>query len=190
MSDAVAARPAGTPGAPSLAPSVRRFLHDWGDLAERWGVERRDAQVHGFLFLAGRPVDTRTVAEALSLPLEQASGSLESLRRNRLATIPDRHASPLRYACPADVAEMCGSLLEFHRRRQVEPAIATLRDSLLRADCDEECDDATRRRMEDLQTFLRDASGFQRQMTSMPSSAMRALLKMGAKLRRALGVDA
>lgn len=171
-----------------ISPTARKFIRDWGDLADRWDIDRTTAEVHALLFLQGAPLDLRSVADALSLQGDEAAVALEALREMGVARIADRHAGSIRYECPGDVWEMFHAVLESRRKREVEPAVAVIRDAVLRADSDPECDDATRKRLEEMQGFLRDATGFYKELASIRGADMRRLLRMGSKIRRALGL--
>jgi DNA-binding transcriptional regulator GbsR (MarR family) len=174
---------------PELSATARKFIRDWGDLADRWGIDRTTAEVHALLYVAGAALDLRTVAERLSVPADEAAAGLEALRRMGVARIVDRTAGTLRYQCVPDLWEAFQAILEERRRRELEPAMAALRDAVLRADSDPGCDDATRRRLEDMQAFLRDGLGLYKQLSALPGAQVRRLFKMGGKIRRALGLD-
>lgn len=174
----------------NLSQAARKFIRDWGELSDRWGVDRTTAEVHALLWLAGTPLDLKSVADALMIESEEAAHGLEALREAGIATLADRSGGSLRYAVPADAWEMFRAILEERRRRELEPAVAVIRDAVLRCDSDPEGDDRTRDRLEQLQGFLRDANTFYRQMSTMPAPVFRQLLRTGAKIRKALGLDA
>lgn len=171
-----------------LSPTARKFIRDWGELADRWGVDRATAEVHALLYVAKAPMDLGSIAEALGIGTDDAQVGLEALRAMGVVQLAARNAGSLRYECLPDVWEMFRAILEERRRREVEPAVATLRDALLRADNDPECDEHTRRRLEEMQVFLRDSLGLCKQFSSMPGPEVRRLLKMGGKIRKALGL--
>ena len=173
-----------------LSPTARKFIRDWGELADRWGVDRTTAEVHALLYVVGEPMDIGAISEALGLRTEEAQGGLEPLRAMGVVQLAARAAGSLRYECLPDVWEMFRALLEERRRREIEPAVAALRDALLRADSDAACDDRTRRRLEDMQVFLRDSLGLYKQLSTMPAADVRRLLQMGGKIRKALGLAA
>ncbi|MCE9634478.1 MAG: hypothetical protein K8T90_02130 [Planctomycetes bacterium] len=171
-----------------LSPTSRKFIRDWGELADRWGVDRTTAEVHALLYVSKVPMDIGAIADALAKGADDTQVGLDALRAMGVVQLAARNAGSLRYECLPDVWEMFRAILEERRRREVEPAVATLRDALLRADNDPECDEHTRRRLEDMQLFLRDSLGLCKQFSSMPGPEVRRLLKMGGKIRKALGL--
>lgn len=179
--------PAGT--LPALSDTVRRFVRDWGELADRWGTDRSVAEAHAIVFLASGPLDAAAVAAALNLRPEEAADALESLAAAGVVRVADRTGGLPRYERHGDLWDMFRAILEERRRREFEPAVAAVRDAVLRADSDPQCDDRTRRRLEEMQSFLRDAGDLYRQLSTMPGAETRRLLKMGSKIRRALGLD-
>ena len=173
---------------PAPSPTVRRFVRDWGDLAALWGVDRVTAQVHAVLWIADGPREAGEVAALAGLDPADAIRGVTALREIGVATADGGAAVP-RYSVPSDPWEMFRAVIEERRRREVEPAVAALRDAVLRAESDAECDAHTRRRLEDMQSFLRDALTFHRQIAALPTPAVRRLLRLGTQLRRALGTD-
>lgn len=172
-----------------LSPTARKFVRDWGDLSDRWGLDRTTAEVHAVLWLAGAPMDLRAVADAARVDPEEAAHGLEALRERGIARLVDRSSGTLQWAVARDPAAMFLAILEDRRRREVEPAMAVLRDAVLRADSDDRCDDATRARLEEMQSFFRDANRFWTQISTMPAPLVRRLFRIGGKIRRAFGVD-
>lgn len=190
MSDALAVNTGSNAATSSRSsPTARRFVRDWGDLADRWGADRTTAEVHALLYLSADPVDVRTIADCLSVQADEAVSGLEKLREMRVVRVVRREPEPPRYECVPDVWQMFHAILEDRRRREIEPAIAVLRDSVLRADSDDECDAHTVRRLEEMQTFLRDALGLYTQLGAMNGAQVKKLFKIGGKIRRALGAS-
>lgn len=189
MQDSVAASNETRSSRGEVSATARKFIRDWGDLADRWGTDRTTAEVYALLYLTGGPLDLRAVSERLAIPADEAAAGLEALRQMGVARIVDRNAATLRYQALPDLWDTFQAILEERRRREFEPAMAALRDAVLRADSDPGCDDATRRRLEEMQTFLRDAAGLYRQLSSLPGREVRRLFRMGGKIRRALGVS-
>ena len=190
MSDALAVRTGANSATSSRSsPTARKFVRDWGDLADRWGADRTTAEVHALLYLSADPVDVRTVADCLCIHADEAATGLEKLREMRVARVVRRDPDPVRYECVPDVWQMFHAILEERRHREIEPAVAVLRDTVLRADSDDECDAHTVRRLEEMQSFLRDALGLYTQLGAMNGPQVRRLFKMGGKIRRALGAS-
>ena len=171
-----------------LSATARKFVRDWGDLADRWGVERSVAETHALLWIAAGPLGTEQVADVLQLDPGTTQEAIDALVTLGVARPAVARGNSLRYEALPDVWEMFRAILEERRRREVEPAMAALRDALLRADNDDECDKQTRHRLAEMQGFLRDASGLYRQLSSMPTRETRQLLRIGGKIRRALGL--
>jgi DNA-binding transcriptional regulator GbsR (MarR family) len=172
-----------------LSPTARKFIRDWSDLADAWNVDRVTAEVQAYLWITEGPADLRAVASALHRQPDDVAQALEWLRERGIAKLSDTTGTTLRYYVPRDPCEMFLAILEERRRREIEPAVAVLRDAVLRADSDDACEDRTRRRLEEMQAFLRDSLGFYQQVSTMPGPYVRRMFKIGGKIRRALGLD-
>jgi DNA-binding transcriptional regulator GbsR (MarR family) len=186
MADTAVRRASKTPASPhDLSPTARRFICDWSDLAERWGTTRATAEVLAYLCVSVDPSDAASIAGVLELPQEEVERALAEL--TQMGAV--RRAAPGGHECVGDMAQLFRALVDARLRREVEPAIASVRDALLRSDDDAHCDERTRRRLEDMQGFLRDSLALYHQLSGMPASHVRRLLRMGGKIRRALGLD-
>ena len=64
----------------ALPTAVREFVLLWGNLGERWGVNRSVSQIHALLYLSERPLTADDIADALGL--EKNRGTLVVSRRS------------------------------------------------------------------------------------------------------------
>ena len=56
-----------------LSPAVERFILQWGDMGDRWGVNRSVSQIHGLLYLAEAPMTAEDIAETLGMARSNVS---------------------------------------------------------------------------------------------------------------------
>ena len=77
-----------------LTKAAREFILHWGEMGNRWGVNRTVAQVHALLYLSAEPLTAEDIAEALSVARSNVGTSLRELktvswcrRRIRWATV-------------------------------------------------------------------------------------------------------
>lgn len=168
-----------------LSSTARRFVSEWGDLGEQWGLDRKTAEVHAMLFLAGGPVEETAVGSALELDPHEVAAAVARLRAIGIV-LPAKGDD--RAECVGDVWEMFRRILEDRRRREIDPALAVLRECVLRAE-DEE-DEAVRRRLAEMQECLRLVIGLYTQLASVPPAEARRLVRMGSRIRKALGLPA
>src|SRR6266436_806368 len=71
-----------TTGLPGNIPeAVRRFVLEWGNLGERWGVNRSVSQIHALLYASKHPLAAEDIADTLGIARSNVSNSLRELRR-------------------------------------------------------------------------------------------------------------
>ena len=50
-----------------LTPTMEKFVLHWGEMGNKWGVNRTVAQIHALLFLAGKPMNAEEIQETLGV---------------------------------------------------------------------------------------------------------------------------
>ena len=73
-----------------LSPTVQDFVLHWGEMSNRWGINRSVAQIHALLYLSEQPLRADEIGEALSLARSNVSTSLRELRAWGLAKVVHR----------------------------------------------------------------------------------------------------
>ncbi|MDU6326054.1 GbsR/MarR family transcriptional regulator, partial [Bradyrhizobium sp.] len=68
-----------TTGKKKLPPAVERFILNWGDMGDQWGVNRSVSQIHGLLYLAEKPMTAEDIADTLGMARSNVSNSLKEL---------------------------------------------------------------------------------------------------------------
>src|SRR5260370_12359360 len=62
-----------------LPEAVRRFVLEWGNLGERWGVNRSVSQIHALLYASKKPRAAEEIADVLGIARSTVSNSLREL---------------------------------------------------------------------------------------------------------------
>ncbi len=111
-----------------LTPIAKRFIIHWGEMGEKWGINRTIAQIHGLLYLSPEPLNAEEITEALGLARSTVSVGLHELESwgiVRVAhTLGDRTD---RFEIKGDVYEMFRFIIDYRKRREVDPTLETLR---------------------------------------------------------------
>src|SRR5215475_593030 len=69
-----------TEQADKIPEAVRQFILNWGNLGERWGVNRSVSQIHALLYASERPLNAEDIADALGMARSNVSNSLRELQ--------------------------------------------------------------------------------------------------------------
>src|ERR687891_991410 len=66
-------------GSKKISPVVERFVLQWGDMGDEWGVNRSVSQIHGLLYLSEQPLTAEDIAEQLGMARSNVSNSIKEL---------------------------------------------------------------------------------------------------------------
>lgn len=172
-----------------LPPAIERFVVAWGDMGEVWGVNRSVSQIHALLYVSERPLSAEEIAERLKLARSNVSTSLREL----LAWSLIRRASVLGerrefYEAEADVFEMVRRIAAGRKTREIDPAIAALRQCVAASEDDERVSPEARRRFRSMLDFTEGVARSFDEVLQLPSPVLAKLIKMGGAVARLAGL--
>lgn len=175
--------PAASAKPADLPEAVEDFILQWGDLGGQWGVNRSIGQIHAFLYLADAPVTAEHIAESLGMARSNVSNSLkELLAWNLIRRVPVRHDRREHFEAETDVWEIAARIADGRKAREIDPALATLRSCVDKAEDDPRVTRTTRRRLRDMMEFTAAVDQWYGQMLSVPKPKRELMLKLGAKI--------
>ncbi len=114
-----------------LSPVEKRFILHWGEMGEKWGINRTVAQIHGLLYLSSEPLNAEEICETLSLARSTVSVGLHELESwgiIRVAQVLGDRTD--RFEVQGDIYEMFRFILEYRKRREIDPTLQMLRESV------------------------------------------------------------
>ncbi len=178
-----AARPALTP----LDPALDRAVLSWGEMGGRWGVSRSVAQIHGLLYLVGRPMPADEIAERLAIARSNVSVSLRELMQwGLIHKVPHRGDRRDHFAAEADLWSALLALAAQRKAREFDPLMELVRRA--RADlADSGGDAASQARLDALSTFLGELDHAFRDIAALPHPTLAQLARLGGKVAKATG---
>jgi DNA-binding transcriptional regulator GbsR (MarR family) len=170
-----------------LPDPVRRFVLHWGNMGDRWGVNRSVSQVHALLYASERPLTAEEIADALSMARSNVSNSLRELTSwqliRRVPVLGDRRD---RYEAETDLWTMVRCIAAGRKARELDPATAALRECVADARRDPGVGTQATARLEEMLAFVERLSRWYEQMLSLPKSQVTALMKLGTGIVRLL----
>lgn len=162
---------------------MQRFILHWGEMGNRWGVNRSVAQIHALLFLAEKPLSAEEIASTLSIARSNVSNSLKELQNWELVTIShvlgDRKDH---FEAKKDIWEILTVVLDGRKRREIDPAIAILQQCA--TEDDGETPTVVTNRMNSMLEFLTEANQWYEQTRQIPRPTLQKLMRMGAKISK------
>jgi len=172
-----------------LPQIMQKFVLHWGEMGTRWGINRTVAQVHALLFLSPKPLPAGEIANTLGIARSNASTSLRELQHWGIVHVVhiagDRRDH---FESMKDVFAMFRVIAHERKRREIDPTVHVLRQSIVDLSTHKPTDKYTRDRLNDLLQFFELAETAYTQLQKIPTAKLLKLAQMGDKALRLLGV--
>jgi len=173
-----------------LSPTTRKFVLHWGEMGTRWGINRTVAQIHALLFLSKKPLPADEIVQALGIARSNVSNSLRELQNWGIVRVVhilgDRRDH---FESMKDVFEMFRVIARERKKREIDPTVQMLRQSIGEMNRRKAADPYTRDRLIDLLNFFELANSAYAQMEALPKPALLKLAKLGDKALKLLGIS-
>src|SRR6516164_2899125 len=156
-------------GKKKLPAVVERFILNWGDMGDGWGVNRSVSQIHGLLYLADEPLTAEDIAETLGMARSNVSNSLkELLSWNLIRRVPILGDRRDHFEAETDIWEIAARIAAGRKEREIDPALAALRACVSDAATDPAMSRVAAKRLKDMLTFTELVERWYVQMLNVP----------------------
>ena len=168
-----------------VAPAVERFILQWGDMGEAWGVNRSVSQIHALLYVADKPMTAEDIAGVLAMARSNVSTSLrELLGWNLIKRVPVLGDRRDYYEAEADMLEMIRRIAMGRKARELDPALATLRDCVAEAERDRSISPTAKARFKQMLDVMEGVDRSFAEIMRLPSPVLSRLIRMGGAVAR------
>lgn len=166
-----------------LTPVMQKYVLHWGEMGQRWGMNRSVAQVHALLYLADEPLNAEQIVEALGVARSNVSTSLKELQTWELVRLVHRPGDRRdHFEAEQDPWDMLMTIVEGRKRREIDPTTAMLKSCIAEADADHETPQTVKDKLRAMGAFMEEMNGWYDQMRHLPRPALRKLIRLGAKI--------
>ena len=166
-----------------MSPYSQRFVMHVGEMGSRWGLNRTLGQICGLLYVSPQPQNAEAIAQALNISRSNVSMGLKELKAWRLiepATVPgDRREY---WTTPKDVWVLFRILAEERHRREVEPTLSLLRETLMTSPSTD-ADRYAEARLEAMYELIELLTNWMTEVQSLPPRTLLRLLKLGRRIQ-------
>jgi len=170
-----------------LPEAVRQFILEWGNLGERWGVNRSVSQIHALLFASKRPLPAEDIADTLGLARSNVSNSIRELQGwNIIRSVPILGDRRTFYEAETDLWTLVSRIAAGRKARELDPAADVLRQCVELARDDKSVDPVVERRLSEMLEFVERTGRWYEQMIVLPRSKIATLMKLGGGIARLL----
>jgi DNA-binding transcriptional regulator GbsR (MarR family) len=171
----------------TLSPAVQQFVLLWGNLGDRWGVNRSVSQIHALLFVSERPLTAEEIAGTLGIARSNVSSSLKELQAwDIIRAVPVLRDRRTFYVAETDLWTLVSRIAAGRKSRELDPAAAALRECLAMAEGDMQMSPVVTRRLREMLDFVERTGRWYDQMIRLPRAQIFALMKLGAGVVRLL----
>lgn len=171
----------------TLTPAIQKFVLHWGEMGDRWGVNRSVAQIYALLYIAKQPMTAEQVAETLSMARSNVSTSIRELLDWNIIKVEQRMGDRCDYYhALEDPWETFERMLDKRRQREIEPTLRVLSECIAMAEKDPKEDRHAAARLTQLREFMHEGDTIYALMRTLPRAALLGLLRTGTKLREAV----
>jgi len=172
----------------TLTPAMRRYVLHWGEMGQRWGVNRSVAQIHALLYLADAPQNAEEIAETLGVARSNVSTSLKELLGWSLIRLVHLEGDRRdHFEARTDPWDMLELIVEGRKRREIDPTLEMLNACVAEAKIDKATPAHARQRLETMQAFLTQLDGWHRQMKDIPRPTLVKLIALGGRIAKLIG---
>jgi len=171
----------------ALSPMQQKFILHWGEMGTRWGINRTVAQIHALLYLSPKPLNADDLVETLGVARSNVSTSLKELQGWGIVKLVHVMGDKRdHFESMKDAWEMFRVVLDERKRREIDPTLRLLRECL--AEQGKGADPCTRERLRALQDFFETTTAWYLQVRRWPTAALVKFVKLGDRVRRAIGL--
>jgi DNA-binding transcriptional regulator GbsR (MarR family) len=111
--------------------AIDKFVHSWGEMGSKWGINKTMAQIHALLMASEKPLSTDEVMEQLQISRGNANSNLRALADwgivRRSFVKGDRKEY---FQSEKDVWTMFCRIARERKKRELVPAIEALQECL------------------------------------------------------------
>ena len=163
----------------SLSPSVQAFVLHFGEMGSRWGINRTVGQIYALLFLSKDPLNADQITEALGISRSNTSMGLKELQSWRLVRLQHPPGDRREYfSTPEDIIEIALTLVEERRKRELDPTLTLLRQTLME-DPVGTAEEHAHDRMQQMCDLMELVSNWSHDLQKLSPGEIEKLLKLG-----------
>jgi DNA-binding transcriptional regulator GbsR (MarR family) len=175
----------------NLTPALKKFILHWGEMGSSWGINRTVAQIYAMLYISPKPLTADEICETLSLARSTVSTGLHELQSwgviRVVHVLGDRRDH---FETMNDIWEMFRVILNERKRREFDPTLAVLRDTVATLSEDDTSDPFAREKVADMLDLFEAITIAYNQVEKMPTEAIKKMAMLGDGLAKLLGMVA
>ena len=169
-----------------LTPAVQNFIVHWGEMGERWGINRTVAQIQALLYISPQPLNAEEISRTLSVARSTVSVGLHELQYWGIINVVHRLGDRTDYyELIGDVWEMFRLIADRRIQNELDPTVIMLQDAVNRLGDDSE-ETHTKKKLSELLDVLETASNIYTEFRKVSTKTIARIAKTGDIVGRIL----
>jgi DNA-binding transcriptional regulator GbsR (MarR family) len=161
-----------------LTPSAQKFIVHWGEMGEKWGINRTIAQIHGLLYLSPKPINAEEISETLSVARSTVSVGLRELESwGIIRTVHVLGDRTDHFEVKGNAYEMFRFIVDYRKRREMDPTLHMLRESVAELEAND--DSHIREKMQSMLDLFEVSDSLYQQIQKIPTKTILRVAKTG-----------
>jgi len=156
-----------------LTPAMQNFIIHWGEMGSRWGINRTVAQIHALLYISPQPLHAEDISALLSLARSTVSTGLHELQRWGIVKVVhvlgDRRDH---FETMHDVWEMFRLVIDERKRRELDPTLRMLRETILDLENGGKDDPHAQEKLKEMYEFFETIAKIYEQIQNLPMASI------------------
>jgi len=173
-----------------LNTDIQAFVLHFGEMGSRWGINRTVGQMYALLFLSEAPLNADQISETLSLSRSNVSMGLKELQAWQLVRLQHFPGDRKDYfSTPDDTLEIALTLIQERRKRELDPTLTLLRDTLLGSE-ENSANDYAYGRMQEMCDLMEQVARWSDKLQQMDRDSLEKMLKLANVTHKLIGLKA
>lgn len=172
-----------------LDSTTQTFILHWGEMGSRWGLNRTVAQIHALLYISPNPLTADEISDTLGIARSTVSTGLRELQTWNVVKVihvlGDRRDH---FEVIGDVWEMFRAVLRERKRRELDPALDVLRETIAELEENGNGDLATREKMVEMLDIFETATQLFDQVDRLSTASLMKIAKSGDLVNKVMNL--
>lgn len=171
-----------------LNPATQKFIVHWGEMGERWGINRTVAQIHALLYITPEPLNAEQISQTLSVARSTVSAGLRELLSWGIIRVVHVLGDRTDYfEAMSDIWEMFRLIIDRRKHIELDPTLEMLRQVV--GDLEDSPQQAQeRQKLAAMLNMFETASNVYEQGQKVPTHTIVRVAKMGNVVRKILSL--
>lgn len=171
-----------------LPPLVQTFVLHFGEMGSRWGINRTVGQIYALLYVSPQPLCADDIVEALGVSRSNVSMGLKELQAWNLVRLQHK-AGDRRdfFTAPEDVVAILRTLAEERKKREFDPTLSLLRETLMEEPASE-IERHAQERMRAMHDLMEELGEWYEDVRGIENERLLALVRLGSRVSRLLEI--